>query len=200
MKYRRKQFFHAVQWDGNWATLEKFVGAIMGGEVQWGKEGFPNVVRQPDGNLMIHTNRGVMEVHAPTAGDETREAEGGDWLFWSSEDELLAVDRDVFETMFEPVPSETFMEEFKAQKMNFSDMDIEEAVYTAVGSASMCWAEAPTAEFDTQMAKIVAEALYKRIQIEVEQHSVAYHEARTEELYQNMGDMSMTYDEIRKHL
>lgn len=42
-------------------------------------------------------------------------------------------------------------------------MNIEQAVFEALGAASMCWSEPPTGEFDSARAEKIGEALLKTV-------------------------------------
>lgn len=96
MRYRRKDSYYAWKNDGDWANFSKWVEAVNGGvPIAWGEDGYPEVTRNLQGSIMVHTSRGVMT------------ADVGDYLFKTIQGELFALEEDAFEELFEQVPSGT---------------------------------------------------------------------------------------------
>lgn len=49
------------------------------------------------------------------------------------------------------------------------ELTLEEAVFQALGAASVCWSESPTGEFDSERAKAIGDRLVGWINTHVEQ-------------------------------
>lgn len=153
MRYRRKDTFACWKSNGDWSEMRKWVEACWGGPVDFGAPNNPDITRTPKGEFVIVTRRGQMT------------ADIGDWLFQSTEGEILAVDAAVFERMFEPVPSP---EELKEEDLRLDDSDMENAVWLSLSAAACCWEDGSGGgTYLAGAARRIGEQLISRIQAEI---------------------------------
>ncbi len=153
MMFRRKDTFACWQNNGSWSDFNKWMEAQWGGSVAYGKPGNPDITRTPGGELHVVTRRGQMT------------ADIGDWMFKSTEGEILCVPIDVFDQMFEAVPTP---EQLELEDMRLDKTDIATAVWVSLGSAAVCWEDgAGGGAYAAGDARRIGEQLLDRIKHEI---------------------------------
>lgn len=171
MMFRHKNTIPAWQNNGKWKDFIKWLEAALGHPVDFGQPGMPDITRTPEGDLIIVTRRGQMICNAPrTEGVEPGSGEEpriipGDWVFRSIQGEILSVDTETFDGLFEMVPDAHKLE---TEYLDLESLTLQAAVYTALGSSASCWTDVDHAgSFLASECARIGEQLMSRVETEV---------------------------------